>query len=75
MFNIEDTVLHADAIHRGGGQLIPASRKAFYAAQLMCLPRLQEPIFEVEVSCLSEAIEGVYRSVMQNRGVVDQELE
>lgn len=26
--------LHADAIHRGGGQIIPTARRVFYAAVL-----------------------------------------
>lgn len=28
--NITDVTLHADAIHRGGGQVIPAGRRVFY---------------------------------------------
>lgn len=43
--NIEDVVLHADTIHRGGGQLIPTARRVFLAAMLVAQPRLQEPIF------------------------------
>merc|ERR1712166_1485334 len=31
-FNIHDVTLHADAIHRGGGQIIPTARRAIYAA-------------------------------------------
>ena len=26
-FNIEDTLLHNDSIHRGGGQILPATRR------------------------------------------------
>jgi len=33
-FNIHDVTLHADAIHRGGGQIIPTCRRVLYAAQL-----------------------------------------
>jgi len=29
--NITDSDLHADAIHRGGGQILPAARRLFYA--------------------------------------------
>jgi elongation factor 2 len=32
--NIHDVVLHADAIHRGGGQLIPTARRVYYACEL-----------------------------------------
>merc|ERR1712071_542074 len=33
-FDIHDVTLHADAIHRGGGQIIPTARRVIYAAQL-----------------------------------------
>ncbi len=44
-FNIMDVSLHADAIHRGGGQIIPTARRVCYAAQLTAEPRFVEPIF------------------------------
>ena len=37
--------LHADAIHRGGGQIIPTCRRVCYAACLLATPGLQEPIY------------------------------
>lgn len=37
--------LHADAIHRGGGQIIPVCRRVCYAACLLATPGLQEPIY------------------------------
>merc|ERR1711871_486688 len=39
-FEIEDVVLHADAIHRGGGQIIPTTRRVMYAAELNAGPKL-----------------------------------
>jgi len=33
-FNILDVTLHADTIHRGGGQIIPTCRKVVYASLL-----------------------------------------
>ena len=38
-FNIHDVTLHADAIHRGGGQIVPTARRVFYASQLTASPR------------------------------------
>jgi elongation factor 2 len=32
--NVHDVVLHADAIHRGGGQIIGTARRVYYAAEL-----------------------------------------
>ena len=48
-FNIHDVTLHADAIHRGGGQIVPTARRVFYASQLTASPRFQEPVFLVEI--------------------------
>jgi len=59
--NIMDTVLHADAIHRGGGQMIPTARRVYYAAELTAEPRLQEPIFLCEITAPLEATSGVYQ--------------
>lgn len=48
-FEIHDVTLHADAIHRGGGQIIPTARRVLYACQLSAQPRLMEPIYLVEI--------------------------
>jgi elongation factor 2 len=48
-FNIHDVALHADAIHRGGGQIIPTARRVYYAAQHTAEPRFVEPIFLCEI--------------------------
>merc|ERR1712055_1018572 len=37
-FNIHDVTLHADAIHRGGGQIIPTTRRVLYASVLTASP-------------------------------------
>lgn len=50
-FNIYDVTLHADAIHRGGGQIIPTARKVLYASALTAQPRLLEPVYLVEIQC------------------------
>ena len=48
-FNIHDVTLHTDAIHRGGGQIIPTARKCFLACMLTAQPRLLEPVYLVEI--------------------------
>jgi len=47
--DIHDVTLHADAIHRGGGQIIPTARRVFYACELTSAPGFQEPIFLCEI--------------------------
>lgn len=48
-FNIYDVALHADAIHRGGGQIIPTARRCLYACALTAQPRILEPVYLVEI--------------------------
>ena len=74
-FEIEDVVLHADAIHRGGGQVIPTSRRVMYAAELTAGPRLMEPVYLVEIQCPENAIGGVYSVLNQKRGIVFEEVQ
>jgi elongation factor 2 len=50
-FCLTDVKLIPDAIHRGGGQIIPAARRVCYASQLTAAPRLQEPLFLCEIQC------------------------
>jgi elongation factor 2 len=73
MIEMHDVVLHADAIHRGGGQLIPTSRRVFLASMLTAQPRLQEPVFLVEIQCPEGAMGGVYSSLNRKRGTVVEE--
>ena len=51
-FNIHDVTLHTDAIHRGGGQIIPTARRVLYASALTAAPRLMEPVYLVEIQVL-----------------------
>ncbi len=72
-FNIKDVTLHADAIHRGGGQLLPPTRNACYASILTAQPRLMEPIYLVEVQCPENAVGGVYSVLNKRHGSVISE--
>jgi elongation factor 2 len=69
-FRVLDVTLHADAIHRGGGQIIPTARRCFYACQLTAKPRLLEPVYLVEIQCPTSAIGGIYGCLNRRRGNV-----
>lgn len=69
-FDIHDVVLHADAIHRGGGQIIPTARRCFYACQLTAAPALLEPVYLCEIQCPEGAMGGIYGVMNRRRGVV-----
>merc|ERR1719201_2642255 len=72
-FNIMDVTLHADSIHRGAGQIMPPTRRACFASELMAKPTLQEPVFLVEITCPQEAMSGVYQCMNLRRGCVFEE--
>merc|ERR1712176_1190732 len=72
--DMHDVVLHADAIHRGGGQIIPTSRRVFLASMMTAQPRLMEPVFMVEIQCPENAMGGVYSSINRKRGTVVEEI-
>ena len=59
-FNIMDVTLHADAIHRGGGQIIPTARRVLYAATLLASPGILEPVYLVEIQVPEQAMGGIY---------------
>jgi elongation factor 2 len=68
--NIEDVTMHADAIHRGGGQMIPTARRNFYACQLTAKPKILEPVFMVEIQTVEHAMGGIYGVLNKRRGII-----
>jgi len=72
-YNIHDVTLHTDAIHRGGGQIIPTARRVIYACQLTAQPRLMEPVYLVEIQCPESAMGGIYATLNRRRGHVISE--
>lgn len=74
-FEVCDVVLHTDAIHRGGGQIIPTARRVFYAAMLTAKPRLLEPVYLVEIQAPEHALGGIYSVLNQKRGHVFDEFQ
>ena len=75
VFEICDVVMHADAIHRGGGQIIPTCRRAIYAAELTASPRMLEPVYLVEIQAPEQALGGIYSVLNQKRGHVFEEMQ
>jgi elongation factor 2 len=74
-FDLHDVTLHADAIHRGGGQIIPTARRCLYAALLTAKPRLLEPVYLVEIQCPEAAVGGIYGVLNRRRGHVFEESQ
>jgi len=72
-FKILDAVIASEPIHRGGGQIIPTSRRVGYSAFLMATPRLMEPYLFVEVSAPADCVSAVYTVLARRRGHVTQD--
>merc|ERR1711957_219685 len=72
-FNLMDVVLHADAIHRGMGQIMPTSRRVCFASLLTAEPGLLEPVYLCNISVPQDAMGNVYGVLTQRRGHVFSE--
>ena len=72
-FNIQDVELHTDAIHRGGGQIMPTARRVYYASEITATPRFQEPIYLCNIAAPQDVMSGIYQCFSQRRGVVFSE--
>jgi len=70
-FNIQDVVMHADAIHRGAGQIMPPMKRVMYACQIKSEPALLEPMYVVDITVPNGAIAGVYSTLNARRGVIE----
>jgi elongation factor 2 len=69
-FNLMDVVLHADAIHRGMGQIMPTARRVCFASMLTAKPGLLEPIYLCNISVPQDAMGNVYGVLTRRRGHV-----
>lgn len=74
-FNIMDCELHTDAIHRGGGQIMPTARRLFYALEILGKPTLLEPIFLCQITCPMDIMGGVYQALNQRKGEIIEEQQ
>jgi elongation factor 2 len=70
---LNDVTLHADAIHRGMGQISPTSRRVTYAGIFLAEPALLEPIFLVNITCPSAITGSIYNVLSMRRGQVFDE--
>lgn len=74
-FDVHDVTLHADAIHRGGGQIIPTARRVLYACMLTAVPALMEPIYMVEIRVPTAAQGGCFSVLNKRRGEMQENFE
>jgi len=70
-FNINDVTCHADAIHRGAGQMMPTVKRVMYACQMKSKPAFMEPMYMCDITVPEAAMAGVYATLNKRRGVVE----
>ena len=69
-FKMTDLELASEAIFRGGGQIIPTSRRACYSSFLMAGPRLMEPMYSCTMLGPANAVSSLYTVLARRRGHV-----
>ncbi|GFZ45303.1 114 kDa U5 small nuclear ribonucleoprotein component homolog [Saitozyma sp. JCM 24511] len=72
-FRILDAQLAQEPIYRGGGQIIPTSRRVCYSSFLLATPRLLEPVYYVEVQAPADCVAAVYTVLSRRRGHVTRD--
>jgi U5 small nuclear ribonucleoprotein component len=68
-FRILDASIAAEPIYRGGGQIIPTSRRVCYSSFLMSTPRLMEPMYFCEVQAPADCVPAVFAVLAKRRSV------
>ena len=74
-FDIRDLKIHSDPSHRGGGQFIPATRRAMIASMLTAKPRIMEPVYLFEIQVPQTEMGGVYSVLSKRRGQVIEAVQ
>ncbi|KAI5800001.1 P-loop containing nucleoside triphosphate hydrolase protein [Geopyxis carbonaria] len=69
-FKIMDASLAQEAIYRGGGQIIPTTRRACYSSFLMASPRLMEPVYACSMTGPADSVSALYTLLAKRRGHV-----
>jgi len=67
---LEDAVLHEDAVHRGPAQVIPAVKRAIYAAILQGEPFLYEPKYNVYINVPQDYMGAVNKELQSRRAQI-----
>jgi 116 kDa U5 small nuclear ribonucleoprotein component len=69
-FKILGATIAPEPLNRGGGQIIPTSRRVAYSAFLMATPRLMEPIYYVEIQSPADCVSAIYTVLSRRRCVI-----
>lgn len=68
--DLMDLTLHADAIHRGAGQIIPTMGRLATGLIIAAVPILYEPVFLAEISLQENMMDSAMQVVKSRRGEI-----
>jgi len=74
VFKLLDVTLHADAIHRGMGQILPTARRVMFASMYTAKPTLMEPMYIADIAVPVDSAGGVYSTLSMRRGEIVEEI-
>lgn len=74
MVRVLDVTMHADSIHRGMGQILPAARSLISACMYTAEPTLMEPLYLAEITVPVAEVGGVYSCLALRRGEIIEEV-
>jgi len=74
IFKLMDVTLHADAIHRGQGQIMPCARQVMFACIYTAMPTIMEPLYIADISTPTDEAGNVYSMLALRRGEVVEEI-
>jgi elongation factor 2 len=74
IFRVMDVTLHADAIHRGMGQILPTARRVMFASMYTASPTLMEPLYMADIAVPVDCTGGVYSTLSMRRGEIVEEI-
>ena len=70
---ILEATLADKPIYRGGGQIIPTSRRTVHSSILTATPRLMEPMYRLQIQCPGEIVESIQPILKRRRGHIVQD--
>jgi len=73
--DLQDVVMHADAIHRGAGQIGPPMKQAVFGLQICSGPALLEPMYECEITVPINSTQGVYSTLNARRAQLGEKVD
>jgi len=74
ILKILDVTLHADAIHRGMGQILPTARRVLFAGMYTADPTVMEPMYLADIAVPVADAGGVYQTLSLRRGEIAEEI-